>query len=273
MRACGWHVLEAGTRVRQHLILLALPLTTPRATVHTLCVLTVRACVRVALAARRYICAACFVMCGGTVRRQQSALAAACDSQQPPSLPPLQGMRSNAVGQRVTIVRWSLELQPAVPVPGALSYFRVLCRSSPSCTARPRFCSGRPSTTRRVASTGRQACSGCPPQTRVTYGRVRPVPVQGVDIWSVGCIFAEMVKGEVTAAAPHRVCVGTLSALHRLGPCSIRRLCCVMYAACLPRQVLFDGDSEIDVVFRIFRCCRTHALSHCRRNRTCSQHA
>jgi hypothetical protein len=51
------------------------------------------------------------------------------------------------------------------------------------------------------------------PPADTTYGRVRPVPVQGVDIWSVGCIFAEMVKGEVTAAALHRVCVGTLSAL------------------------------------------------------------
>ena len=80
------------------------------------------------------------------------------------------------------------------------------------------------------------------PPADTAYGCVCPVPVQGVDIWSVGCIFAEMVKGEVTAAAPHRVCVGTMSALHRLGPtmqytsavlCHVR---CVFAASGLVRR-------------------------------------
>ena len=207
------------------------------------CVLTARACVRVALAARRYICAACFVMCGGPVRRQQSALVAACDSQQPPSLPSDSLERCWTARDDCAVVFGVAARHAACRfVPCALSY--SVC----SAGRHPRVPRARDSArVDRVppgaspAQAGRLA-AGAPRRQAPPYGRVRPVPVQGVDIWSVGCIFAEMVKGEVTAAAPHRVCVGTMSALHRLGPtmqytsavlCHVR---CVFAASGLVRR-------------------------------------
>ena len=52
-----------------------------------------------------------------------------------------------------------------------------------------------------------------------------------VDVWSIGCIFSEMVSSKV----------------HLVG------MCCTPCFSQLTKRPLFPGDSEIDQLFRIFR--------------------
>ncbi|XP_058888440.1 cyclin-dependent kinase 2-like isoform X1 [Acipenser ruthenus] len=67
-----------------------------------------------------------------------------------------------------------------------------------------------------------------------------------VDIWSIGCIFAEMVGLTEGGRAPRR-------GAHSVAPCSHDCLT----SSQVTRRPLFPGDSEIDQLFRIFRMMGT----------------
>lgn len=70
-----------------------------------------------------------------------------------------------------------------------------------------------------------------------------------VDIWSLGCIFAEMVKHVVILHSEH------IKPLHKAHlTYSLTSLSTLLQ---ITRRALFPGDSEIDQLFRIFRTLGT----------------
>uniref|UniRef100_A0A4W3JAN5 cyclin-dependent kinase n=1 Tax=Callorhinchus milii TaxID=7868 RepID=A0A4W3JAN5_CALMI len=70
-----------------------------------------------------------------------------------------------------------------------------------------------------------------------------------VDIWSLGCIFAEMLEPILLDSRQNLHCCG--SKLLNLPGLSLR------FTEPITRRALFPGDSEIDQLFRIFRTLGT----------------